>query len=189
VKQDPSTNNKNSKMIKSLEELSQILAAVGISISASQEEQILTAVKNLSASPEVIEKQDFHELHPQEDLEASFDHPFQPIEETKESFLRLLYGVTSTLRRIPDLCTLCNRFFTQDLSSCDDCALLAAVTLHSLQRKSYAISSELYESKQTLSTHSLRTVCTPCTDSRRKAIEIYANISKLHTLVARFIHS
>jgi hypothetical protein len=63
-----------------------ILAAAGISISASQKEQILTAVKNLSASPEVIEKQDFHKLHPQEDLEASFDHPFQPVEETEESF-------------------------------------------------------------------------------------------------------
>jgi hypothetical protein len=86
VKQDPSTNNKNSKMIKSLTELSQILAATGISISASQEEQILTIVKNLSASPEVIEEEDFHELHPQEDLEVSFDHPFQPIEETKESW-------------------------------------------------------------------------------------------------------
>jgi hypothetical protein len=63
-----------------------ILAAIGISISASQKEQILTAVKNLSASPEVIEKQDFHKLHPQEYLEAFFGHPFQPIEETKESF-------------------------------------------------------------------------------------------------------
>jgi hypothetical protein len=41
--------------------------------------------QDLSASP-VIEKQYFHELHPQEDLEASFDHPFQPIEETEESF-------------------------------------------------------------------------------------------------------
>jgi len=34
----------------------------------------------------VIEKHDFHELHPQEDLESSFDHPFQPIEESEESF-------------------------------------------------------------------------------------------------------
>ena len=63
-----------------------ILAAVGISISASQKEQILTAVKNLSASPEVIEKQDFHKLHQQENLESSFDNPFQLVEDTKESF-------------------------------------------------------------------------------------------------------
>jgi hypothetical protein len=41
-----------------------ILVAAGISISALQKEQILTTVKNLSASPEVIEKQYFHELHP-----------------------------------------------------------------------------------------------------------------------------
>jgi hypothetical protein len=84
VKWDPSTNNKNSKMIKSLTELSQILAAVGIS--ASQEEQILTIVKNLSASPKVIEEEEFHELHPQEDLKSFCNHSFQPIGETKESW-------------------------------------------------------------------------------------------------------
>ncbi len=46
-------------MIKSLEELSQIIGATGIF--ASQEEQILTAVKNLSVSPKVIEEQQIHE--------------------------------------------------------------------------------------------------------------------------------
>ena len=56
-------------MIKSLKELYEILAVVGISISSSQKEQILISVKNLSASP-----------HPQEDLEASFDPPCQSAE-------------------------------------------------------------------------------------------------------------
>jgi hypothetical protein len=57
------------------------------------------------------------------------------------------------------------QIFTQDSSSFDDCALLAAVALYFLQRNSYAISSEFYELKQTLSMHSLRTVTTPCTGS------------------------
>ena len=57
-------------MIKSFKELSQILAAIGIS--SSQEEETLITVKNLSASP------------PQEDLEASFDSHFQYVEDTKE---------------------------------------------------------------------------------------------------------
>lgn len=45
-------------MIKSLEELSRILATFGIS--AYQEEKILTAVKNLSTSTEVIYEPKFH---------------------------------------------------------------------------------------------------------------------------------
>jgi hypothetical protein len=49
----------NAKMI-SLEELSQILAAVGIS--PSQEEHILAAAKNLSTSPEILEGPKFPEL-------------------------------------------------------------------------------------------------------------------------------
>jgi hypothetical protein len=63
-------------MIKSLKELSQILIAAGIS--SSQEEKILIAVKNLSASP-----------HLQEDLEVSFDPSCQSIEETKESCITI----------------------------------------------------------------------------------------------------
>ena len=39
-----------------LRKLSQILAVAGISISSSQEEHILTEVKNLSNSPEIIEE-------------------------------------------------------------------------------------------------------------------------------------
>ena len=58
-------------MTKSLEELSQILVVARIS--SFQEEKILTVVKNLSASPKVIEEEEFHELHPQEDIEVSFD--------------------------------------------------------------------------------------------------------------------
>jgi hypothetical protein len=67
-----------------LQEISQILAAVGVS--ASQEEKILTTIRNIPASLEVIEEQKFHEPHPQEDLEALFDHPCQIVKETKESW-------------------------------------------------------------------------------------------------------
>jgi hypothetical protein len=52
-------------MIMSFEELSQILEATGMS--SSQEEHILTVVKNLSTSPKDIEKLNFHEPHPWED--------------------------------------------------------------------------------------------------------------------------
>jgi hypothetical protein len=62
-------------MIKSLTKLSQILASTGISISSSQEEQILTTVKKLNIAP-----------HPQEDLEVSFDSLFKCIEETEASW-------------------------------------------------------------------------------------------------------
>jgi hypothetical protein len=54
----------------SLEELSQILATTGIS--SSQEEHILTAVRNLSNSPKDIEEQ-ISMNHPQEDLETLID--------------------------------------------------------------------------------------------------------------------
>ena len=58
-------------MIKNLKELSQVLVAVGILISASQEEKILVAIENLSTLPD-----------PQED---SFDFPCQVSKETKDS--------------------------------------------------------------------------------------------------------
>jgi hypothetical protein len=66
-------------MIKSLEELSRILAVAGIS--SSQEEQILTVVKNLSTSLEVIKEPEFHE-----EPKASTDHLCQSMEETQESW-------------------------------------------------------------------------------------------------------
>jgi hypothetical protein len=69
VRQDPSTNKMDSKMIMSLEELSQILAAAGIS--SSQEEHILTIVKNLSTSPKDIEEPKFHEPHPRRSRKPS----------------------------------------------------------------------------------------------------------------------
>ena len=50
-------------MIKSLKEISQILATTRSF--ASQEEKILIANKKLSAPLEVIEKQQIHEPHPQ----------------------------------------------------------------------------------------------------------------------------
>ena len=87
-----------------------------------------------------------------------FSHP--------STSLRSRFNSSSNSRSVHSL----QQIFTQDSSSCDDCAFLAAVALHFLQRKSYAISSEIYESKPTLSMHSLQNVCTPCTDSRRKTI-------------------
>ena len=50
----------NSKVTISLEELSQILAIAGIS--SFQEEHILTIVKNLSTSPEILEESRSYEL-------------------------------------------------------------------------------------------------------------------------------
>jgi hypothetical protein len=70
-------------MIKSLEEISQILAAAWIS--TSQEDKILTIVKNLSASPKIIEEEEFHEIHPQEDIKSFCNHPFHPLGEAEES--------------------------------------------------------------------------------------------------------
>ena len=70
-------------MIKILEELSWILAATRIS--SSQEEQILTAVKNLFASLEVIKEPEFHE-----EPKASTDHLCQSTKETKDSVLQMM---------------------------------------------------------------------------------------------------
>ena len=60
-------------MIKSLEELSQILALARIS--SSQEEQILALVKNLSTSLEAIDETKQHEPHPQDGLQTSTNFP------------------------------------------------------------------------------------------------------------------
>jgi hypothetical protein len=59
-------------MIKNLKELSQVLAAVGILISTSQEEKILEAIETLSTPPP----------DPQE---FSFYFPCQVVEKTKDS--------------------------------------------------------------------------------------------------------
>ena len=59
-------------MIKNLKELSQVLAATGILIFASQEEKILEAIDNLSTPPP----------DPQE---VSFDFPCEVVEKTKDS--------------------------------------------------------------------------------------------------------
>ena len=64
----------NSKVIISLEELSQILAIVGISY--SQEEHILTIAKNLSTSPEILEESRSYEL--------KNDFPCQNVKEAKK---------------------------------------------------------------------------------------------------------
>lgn len=69
----------DSKMTISLKELSQVLVVVRIF--ASQEEQILTTVKNLFASPEVIKESEFHE-----EPTSSINHLCQSMEETKDSW-------------------------------------------------------------------------------------------------------
>jgi hypothetical protein len=63
-----------------LQEISQILAATR-NISASQEEQNLTVITNISASREVIEEKQFHEQH-QEDLEETKE-PWKSFDEEK----------------------------------------------------------------------------------------------------------
>ena len=65
----------DSKVLISMRELSQILAAVGISIYSSQEEHILTEVKNLSISLKIIEETQSHKLQ--------IDSPCQYFKETK----------------------------------------------------------------------------------------------------------
>jgi hypothetical protein len=60
VNQVLSNDKMNSKVTISLEELSQILATAGIS--SFQEEHILTIVKNLSTSPEILEESRSYEL-------------------------------------------------------------------------------------------------------------------------------
>ena len=66
-------------MIKSFQELSQVLAVTGISITFS------TAVKNLSTSPKVNEKTKPHQLHSPNNLQASTYHLFRTIDQAKES--------------------------------------------------------------------------------------------------------
>jgi len=72
-----------SKMTMSLEELSQILAASGIS--SSQEEHILTTVKNLYASPK--DKKEWKSYEPclQEDWETFIDQFDQSTKEIEDS--------------------------------------------------------------------------------------------------------
>ena len=76
VKMGLRTIKMESRMNISLEELSKILAAVGIS--SSQGEQILTVIKNLSTSPEVKEELE-------EEPETSTNHLCQYVEEPKNS--------------------------------------------------------------------------------------------------------
>lgn len=82
--QDSPTSKNDLRMIKSSEELFQILAEASISASASQKEQVLNAIRNLDASPGIEEKE-FHES--QEDLEPSFDHFFQHEGENEEPYI------------------------------------------------------------------------------------------------------
>ena len=70
-------------MIKILEEISRILALARIS--SSQEERILTAVKNLSTSLEAIDERKQYEPHPQDDLQTSIDFPCQVADEIEDS--------------------------------------------------------------------------------------------------------
>jgi hypothetical protein len=74
----------DSKMIMSLEELSQILATAGIS--SSQEEHILTTVRNLSTSPKDIEEPKSYEPCLQEDRETFIDQFDQSTKEIEDSW-------------------------------------------------------------------------------------------------------
>ena len=73
-------------MIMSLEELPQNLEAVGIY--SSQDDHILTAVKNLSTSPKYIQDPNSYEPCLLEDEETSIDHFFQYTKELKDSWTR-----------------------------------------------------------------------------------------------------
>ena len=86
----PTNQAMDSEVTISLRKISQILAAAGISISSSQEEHILTEVKNLSTSPEIIEEPQSHKLQTDspslsfketENLETIFDGERPKIEE------------------------------------------------------------------------------------------------------------
>lgn len=66
------TSKHNLRMIKNLKVLSQLLAAAGIFIFASQGEKILAAIENLS-------------IPPPDPQEVSFDFPCQVFEKTKDS--------------------------------------------------------------------------------------------------------
>jgi hypothetical protein len=74
VNQVLSNGKMNSEANFSLRELSQILAIDGIS--SSQEEHILTIVKNLNTSPEILEESRSYELQN--------DFPFQNAKETEK---------------------------------------------------------------------------------------------------------
>ena len=71
-------------MIKILEELSKILAEVGIYASSSKKERVLNAIRNIDVSLEVTKELEFYES--QEDLDSSSNHFFQPKGETEEPY-------------------------------------------------------------------------------------------------------
>ena len=75
----------DSRIITSLEELSQILGLAGIS--SSQEEHILTIVRILSTSPKDTEELKSYEPCLQEDQETSIDHCFQSTKEAEDSWM------------------------------------------------------------------------------------------------------
>ena len=90
VRKNLPIDDMDSKVLISMRELSQILATTGISISSSQEENILTEVKNLSTSPKIIEEIQSHEIQTNSpcqstkgtrNLESTFDGEQPEIEE------------------------------------------------------------------------------------------------------------
>ena len=82
--EDKSTSKMDSRMNISLEKLSQILAISRISF--SEEEHILTSVKNLSTSPKVKGEPTFHEPHISHG-EKSFEPKMEAKEENTSSDL------------------------------------------------------------------------------------------------------
>jgi hypothetical protein len=94
-----------------------------------------------------------------------------------------LYTISSELMSRNRLSHSLQQILTQDLSSCRRlCTPCSSHFALLAKGKFHAISSELSESKQTLSTHSLRTVCTPCMNSTKRTIETYLNTSQFHIL-------
>jgi hypothetical protein len=96
-------------MIKSLEELSRILALAGIS--TSQEEQILAVVKNLSASLEAIEETDIHEPCSQDDLQTTTNSPCQAVEDIEDSCITFT-GEKSLEAEIEECSTCLSKILT-----------------------------------------------------------------------------
>jgi hypothetical protein len=112
---------------------------------------------------------------------------FPPSWHSSVLFLRLFYGVSSTLHLIPDLCTLCKRSYTifEFLRwlciPCDSLFTLPA-------KKTYIVPPELTSRDRLVQ-------CTPCVlcahlalAHEEKRFKFYAGISKIYTPVTRFMY-
>jgi hypothetical protein len=99
--------------------------------------------------------------------------------------------VPSTLSRISDLCTPCTRYLHKVQILADDCAHLALVSLHSLQRESFMLSLLSFRTETDPSMHSLHSVCTPCTTSteeKQLKLILTFTVPSTHNEIHSFIH-